>query len=138
VTLLLVVAVGVGGYLVWVWLPVYSENYAVKQVVHDHMNQAVKNRDDDALRRNMVAKLRSLAEVDGLDAYGRPVRLPAVAVEEQDVVWDRDAESQPPMLRVSFEYTREVVLPILDRTASKVFVVEEENDLTRPDWGPAR
>jgi hypothetical protein len=138
VTLLLLVAVAVGGYLGWVWLPIYVENYAVKQVVHDHMNQAVKNPDDDGLRRNMVAKLRSLAQVDTLDAYGRPVRLPAVGVEERDVVWERDAESQPPMLRVSFEYTREVLLPILDRTASKVFVVEEQNDLTQPDWGPAR
>lgn len=138
VTLLLLVVLAIGGYLAVVWLPVYYENYAVKAVVRDYMNQAVKNSDDDGLRRSMVAKLRSLAEVDGVDAYGSPARVPAVWVEEGDVLWERDAGSQPPMLRVSFEYTREVRLPLLDRTTSKVFVVEGENDLTRPDWGPAR
>ncbi len=138
VTLLLLAAVVAGGYLGWVWIPVYFENYAVKQVVRDYMNQAVKNQDDDALRRNMVLKLRSLAEVEGADAWGRRVRLPAVAVEEGAVAWERDTGSQPPMLRVSFEYSREVVLPLLDRTATKVFVIEERNDLTAPNWGPAR
>src|SRR5512133_3929803 len=138
VTLLLVAAVAAGAYLGTVWIPVYTENYAVKQVVRDYMNQAVKNPDDDGLRRNMVAKLRSLAEVDGVDAWGRPVRVPAVQVEEGAVTWARDAGSQPPMLRVSFAYTREVVLPLLDRMAAKTFVIEEQNDLTAPNWGPAR
>jgi hypothetical protein len=138
VTLLLLVAAVVTGYLLWVWAPVYYENYAVKQVVRDYMNQAVKNPNDEVLRRNMVLKIRSLAEVDGVDAYGRPARLPAVQLEEQDVTWERDKSAQPPMLRVAFDYTREVELPLLDRTASKVFTVDLTNDLTVPDWGPSR
>jgi len=138
VTLALVVGIAAAAYLAWVWGPVYAENYAVKQVVHDFMNRAVKNRNDDQLREDMVAKLRSLADVDTLDEDGNAVRVPAIQVEAADVLWERDADSQPPMLRVSFEYTREVVLPLLDRTASKVFVVELENDLTRPNWGNAR
>lgn len=130
--------VAAGAYVAWVWVPVYAENYAVKQVVHDYMNQAVKNRDDEALRRQMVAKLRSLAKVEVPDANGERVSVPAVELEEGDVLWERDASSQPPMLRVSFEYTREVPLPLLDRTAMKVFLVEEQNDLTIPDWGSSR
>ncbi len=131
-------ALAAGAYAAWVWVPVYAENYAVKQVVHDFMNQAVKNRDDEALRRQMVARLRSLADVELVDADGQVVSVPAVELEEGDVLWERDAGSQPPMLRVSFEYTREVPLPLLDRTAMKVFVVEEQNDLTIPDWGSGR
>lgn len=138
VTLLLVVGVVVGGYLLWVWAPLYYENYAVKQVVRDYMNQAVKNRNDEQLRRNMVAKIRSLAEVDGVDQYGRPARVPAIGLEERDVTWERDASAQPPMLHVSFDYLREVHLPLLERTASKVFTVDLSNDLTIPDWGPSR
>jgi hypothetical protein len=138
VTLLLVGGLIVGGYLEWVWIPIYAEVYAVRQVVRDHMNQAVKNRDDELLRRNMVAKIRSLAQVDGVDAYGQPARVPAVPLEDGDVAWERDRSSQPPVLRVSFEYTREVALPILDRVATKAFVVEESNELTIPDWGPSR
>jgi hypothetical protein len=138
VTLVILAALAGGAYFAVVWLPIYAEAYAVKQVVRDHMNQAVKNRDDDRLRRSMVAKIRSLAEVEGVDAYGSPAIMPAVSLDERDVIWERDTRSQPPMLRVSFEYTREVALPLLDRSASKVFVIEEENDLTTPDWGPAR
>lgn len=137
VSLLLIVLVVGGGYLGWVWWPIYVENYAVKQVVRDYMNQAVKNRNDEGLQRNMVLKIRSLAQVDGVDGYGRPVRLPAVLLEDADVVWER-TDSQPPMLRVSFEYAREVTYPYLDRTVTKVFVVDLSNDLTVPDWGPTR
>jgi hypothetical protein len=138
VTLFLLVGCVVVGYLLWVWAPIYYENYAVKQVVRDYMNQAVRISDDALLRRKMVLKIRSLAEIEGLDNYGRPARLPAVPLEERDVMWERDLSAQPPMLRVTFDYVREVHLPILDRTASKVFTVDLTNDLTIPDWGPSR
>ncbi len=138
VTLLLLVVAVVGGYLSWVWAPIYYENFAVKQVVRDFMNQAVKNRNDEQLRSWMVAKIRSLAQVEGVDAYGKPLRVPAIPLEERDVTWERDANGQPPMLHVSFDYARQVDLPILDRTTTKVFTVDLSNDLTMPDWGPAR
>src|SRR5512133_1697736 len=118
--LLLVLLVG-GGYLAWIWGPVYVLNYEVKQVVRDYMNQAVKNRDDEILRHSMVLKIRSLAQRDTFDDYGRPVRVPVVQLEERDVTWERDAQSQPPMLRVSFEYARDVEYPGLKRTETKVF-----------------
>ncbi len=138
VTLLLLVAAVVTGYLLWVWAPIYYENYAVKQVVRDYMNQAIKNTDDEALRSLMVSKIRSLVQVEGVDQWGRPAHVPGIALEERDVTWERDTSAQPPMLRVSFEYAREVTLPFLDRTATKVFTVDLSNDLTHPDWGPAR
>jgi hypothetical protein len=138
VTLLLLVGGVVVGYLLWVYAPIYYENYAVKQVVRDYMNQAVKNPNDDTLRSFMVLKIRSLAEVEGVDAYGRPVRLPAIALEDRDVTWERDRSAQPVMLHVRFDYVREVHLPILDRTATKEFTVDLTNDLTIPNWGPAR
>jgi hypothetical protein len=138
VTLLLLVLVVGGGYLALVWLPVYYENHAVKQVVRDYMNQAIKNPDDEVLRRAMVLKIRSLARVDGVDAWGRPARLPAVALEDGDVDWHRDRTARPPVLRVSFEYARDVTYPLLERTATRVFSVELSNDLTMPDWGTPR
>lgn len=138
VTLLLLASVVVGGYLFWVWGPIYYENFAVKQVARDFMNQAVKNRDDAFLRKAMVARIRSLAQVEAVDANGRPGHVPAIPLEERDVTWERDTLSQPPMLHVSFDYVREVDLPILDRTASKQFTVDLSNDLSLPDWGQSR
>ena len=138
VTLFLLVAAVVGGYLVWVWAPIYYENFAVKQVVRDYMNQAVKNPNDEQLRRFMVAKIRALVQVDGVDGFGRPARVPAIPLEERDVTWERDTSSQPRMLHVTFDYARQVDLPLLDRTTTKVFTVDLSNDLTVPDWGPSR
>lgn len=138
VTLLFLIVVVVGGYLLWVWAPIYYENYAVKQVVRDYMNQAVKNRDDQGLRLGMVAKIRSLAQIDVVDAYGRSTRVPAVALEERDVTWERDTTAQPPMIHIAFDYAREVDLPLLDRKTTKVFTIDLSDDLTIPNWGPAR
>ena len=138
VTLLLLVIVVGGSYLAWVWVPIYFDDYAVKQVVRDYMNQAVRNGDDDALRRNMVQKIRLLRDQEALDEYGRTVRVPCVPLDERDVTWERDSRSQPPMLRVSFEYEREVEYPWLDRTATKVFAVDLTNEMVVPNWGPPR
>src|SRR5512140_1252792 len=124
VSLLLLVLVVGGGYLAVVWVPVYFEAYAVKQVVRDYMNQAIKNNDDEGLRRNMVLKIRSLDQRVTVDDLGRKVKTPTVPLEERDVSWDRDTRSQPPMLRVSFEYAREVEYPWLDRATTKVFAVD--------------
>jgi hypothetical protein len=138
VTLLLIAAVTGGGYLGWVWLPVWFELYTVKAVVRDYMNQAVKNSDDETLRHDMVVKIRSLATVEGVDANGQPTRVPAVPLEERAVQWERNAAAQPPTVHVSFQYERRVLYPLLDRAEVRVLDVDLTGDLTRPDWGPAR
>src|SRR5512138_1042037 len=69
VTLLILLVLVGGAYLTWVWVPVYFENYTVKQVVRDYQNQAIKNNDDEQLRHNMVLKIRSLSQRDALDKY---------------------------------------------------------------------
>lgn len=128
--------VGLTGYLGWVWLPLYFDHYAAKQVVTDYMNQAVKNRDDAALRRAMVKKLASLSHVAGVDAYGAPARVPAIQVDERAVTWERDDAAKS--LHIAFEYDREVVYPFVNRTAVKTFSVDKTFDVSLPDWGPAR
>jgi hypothetical protein len=110
----------------------------VKQVVRDYMNQAVKNRDDETLRRNMIAKIRTVAEEDAFDVSGRPVRISAVRLEERDVTWERDGSGEPPTLRVAFSYVRVVTYPVARRKAAKVFTVDLSTDLAMADWGPAR
>jgi hypothetical protein len=134
--LLLVLLVGLAGYLGWVWLPLYFDHYAAKQVVTDYMNQAVKNRDDAALRQSMVKKLASLSQVMGVDAYGAPAKVPAIQVDERAVTWERDEATKS--LHIAFEYDREVVYPLVNRTAVKTFNVDKTFDVSLPDWGPAR
>ena len=139
VTLVLVVVVASGAYLGWVWAPAWFQLFTVKQVVRDYMNQAIKNHDDERLRRNMVAKIRSLEQVEATDVHGRPVLVPALSLDERDVLWERsDGGSGPRTLRVAFAYERRLVYPFVGRTDVRVFEVDLTGDLTPPDWGPAR
>jgi hypothetical protein len=136
VTLLLVAVVAGGGYLLWVWGPIYIENYTVKQVVKDYANQAIKNPNDAELRAAMVAKIHSLGQIDTVDAYNRPVKVPAIPVVESEVVWQRDVQAKT--LRIAFEWERQVVYPLLDRVTVTTFTFDRTEDLTRADWGPSR
>jgi len=135
--LLLVLLVG-GGYLAWVWVPVYFVHYEVKQVVRDHMNQAIKDRADARLVERMVQRIARLDTVPGLDRTGAPELQPAIVIDPREVSWERDTSTTPAMLRVSFVYEREVAYPLLDRVVVKAFAVDLENELTVPDWGPSR
>jgi hypothetical protein len=138
VTLLLLVAVLGTAYLAVVWTPIYVVHYEVKQTVRDYMNQAVKNRDDEGLRDNLCAKLKVLDSTTVVGADGRPERIPSVVVAPSDVTWERDASASPPMLHVAFEYRRQVHYPFLERTSEWIGTIDLNNDLTIPDWGPAR
>jgi hypothetical protein len=124
------------GYLGSVWLPLYFDHYAVKQVVSTSLNEAVKNPDDAALRKLMVQKLAALGQVDGVDAYGAPAKVPAVRVDERAVTWERDVAAKS--LHIAFEYEREAVYPFLNRSSVKTFVVDRTGDISLPDWGAAR
>jgi hypothetical protein len=138
VTLVLLVLVGGAGYLAWVWGPVYAQLYTVKQLVRDHMNQAIKNRDDPALRAEMVRRIRDLDPIEAVDVAGRPVRVPVLRLDERDVVWERDEAARPPTLHVAFAYERDVVYPLVGRTDVRIFEVDLTGDLTMANWGPGR
>jgi hypothetical protein len=138
VTVVLVLALGGGGYLGFVWIPVYIYKFQAQQVVRDYMNQAVKNRDDRSLADKMVQKLRGLGIVELPDEDGTRKKVPAVDVAMEDVTWERDAQSSPPMLHVVVEYTARVEYPWLDRQDEKVVTIDLTEDISIPDWGPAR
>jgi hypothetical protein len=138
VTALLLVAAVSAAYLLVTWVPIYFAHYAVKQTVRDYMNQAIKNRNDDELIAQMCQKLASLESVTVVDANGVEQREPAVKVTPADVTWERDTSSSSPMLHVAFEYTRQVEYPYLSKVTEWVGSVDLNNELTIPDWGPAR
>jgi hypothetical protein len=136
VTLLLILGIAAGAYAAVVFVPPMVLHYEVKQVVRDYGNQAIKNPDDAALLASMLQKIRTLQQVDGVDAAGRKVKVPVVDIDKQDVTWERSAD--PLTLHVEFEYPRTLELPWLDRSLERVYRVNLTMDLTRADWGPAR
>jgi hypothetical protein len=134
VTMLLLLLLVAGGYLAWVWGPIYLVHVEVKQVVRDYANQSIKNPNDEVLVQGMTHKIRSLDTTTVEGADGRQVRLPSIDLQPQDVTWKREGNE----LHVAFEYVRQVTYPFLERTVEKTFQVDMTMDITRPDWGPAR
>jgi hypothetical protein len=132
--MLLLVAAVAAVYLGWVWVPLYLDNYAVKQTLRVVMNEAIKDHDDAALVQRLCQKIRSIRTVESVDEAGRKVQTPVVAIDEHQVSWTRDPDGNPPMLRVTIEYERQVVYPFVDRTDTTTFVVEGSNDLTPVKW----
>jgi hypothetical protein len=136
--MLLLLGLAVAAYAAVVFVPPAVLHYEVKQVVRDHGNQAVKNPDDEALVRNMILKIRTLQQVPGVDAAGMRIWIPVIDLQREDVTWERNRETSPPTLHVTFEYPRSIELPWLDRNLERVFRVDLTMDIARPDWGPPR
>jgi hypothetical protein len=134
VSLLLLLALAAGAYLAWVWVPVYIVHYEAKQVVRDFMNQAVKSRDDGLLQQRMVQRLERLHTIVGEDEAGRRVETPVIVIDPRELVWERDTTTTPPVLRVSLVYELDVEYPWLDRSVTKTFAIDLENDLAVPVW----
>lgn len=138
VTILIVAAVAGAVYMVIHWLPVWVLHYEVKQVTRDYMNQAIKNRDDAELVLRMTQKLASLDTEVVTDSNGVEQKVPTVQVAPNEVTWERDLSSSPPMLHVSYEYKREIHYLWLNKVSEWVGTVDLDNDLSIPNWGPAR
>jgi hypothetical protein len=136
VTVLLLLGLLAAAYAAVVFVPPAVLHYEVKHVVHDYANRAVMDPDNQKLVAAMVEKIRVLDEVEEVDAQGKKTRVPVVDLRPEDVTWERTAS--PPSLHVTFEYSRILKLPFMERTIERVYVVDITNDLTRPNWGPAR
>jgi hypothetical protein len=127
----MLLALVAGGYLAWVFVPVYMVHLEVKQVVRDFGNRAVKERDDDALVRGMTERLRRLAVVQEPGEDGAVVVRPAVELAPQDVTWER---LEGDRLHVAFAYQRTIPLPIVERRAERTLSVDLTLDVARPVW----
>ena len=139
VTLVLLAGVAAAGYWLWVWGPVYVVHYEVKQVVREYINQAVRNPNDRGARGEDGPQARDARRWwTGEGADGAAARVPAVTRRPGRRDLGPRRARTPPTLHVAFDYERSVTYPFLGRTGTKVFTVDIEGDLSRPDWGPGR
>jgi hypothetical protein len=134
VTLLLLTIVVGGAYLGWAWAPAYVRNFQAKQIVHDFMNRAVKDRADDRLVSELCDKLQSVDTVLRRGEGGELSEEPAIDVSVGDVTWEADRAGDPPTLHVAFTYDAVVDYPFLDRQQLTTFEIDLNQDITVPVW----
>ncbi|HZZ84427.1 MAG TPA: hypothetical protein VFE30_07805 [Anaeromyxobacteraceae bacterium] len=139
VTVMLVLLLAGGGYAGWVGFPIFWTHLEAKQVVKDYANRAIKNADDESLKRGLVRDLASLGKDPGEAPDGTPALRPSVNVQPNELVWERGGTAEAPTLHVAFEYDRHVPLPFMtDRYLDRHFGVDLDLDISRADWGRER
>jgi len=131
---LLLLGMVASGYLSYVWVPVYMDHLEAKRIARDFMNQAVHEHSDAVLLDKLCMKLRNIkAKTLAADGEGT-VEVPAVDLSPDEVTWERDAEAVPPMLHVTFQYSRPVYYPLLERVQESTFTFEHTQDIAVPRW----
>lgn len=134
VTLLLLLALVVAGYLGVVWVPVFILRYEAGMVTTEFANKAVHDHDDASLVEKLCDRLAKLDQVKVPEPDGSISMVPAVDVRPGDVTWERDTASTPPMIHIAFEYTTSVYYPLLDRFTEKTFAIDRVQDIQPVKW----
>jgi hypothetical protein len=135
VTVVMVLMLAGGGYVLYVWGPIYMDHYEVKQCVRGAANSAVMNPDDVRLKNELLGKIKSVRNEEFVNAEtGAKDRRPVISLQSQDVIWERDTKSTPPTLHIAFDYVRQIRLPIFKKDTEKAFHVDETIEISRAVW----
>ncbi len=136
VTVVMVAMLLGGGYVLYVWGPIYMDHYDVRQTVRGVANSAVMNPDDEHLKADLLAKLRSVRLEEFIDSEsGQKTRRPVVNLQPQDLIWERDTRATPPTVHIAFDYVRQIHLPIFNKTQEKPFHIDMTIEISRAEWG---
>jgi hypothetical protein len=139
-TVLLVLAVCCGAYLVYALFPAYSDNLLVKQTIQQIANDAWRLAGREELRSRVMAKLPTLGSHVVADSTGHLISAPGLLVPDRDVQIDcsdrgQDCSVAEGQVVISVEYKRVVPLPYLkDKQITVHFHPSARAALTAVIW----
>jgi hypothetical protein len=139
-TVLLLLILGLAGYLVYTIFPAFSDNVSVKQAIQVTANEAWHGVGREELRNRVLGKLASMGSHAVTNATGHLEERPGLGVTDRDVevvCSDRgqDCSSQDGRVSISVEYVRVVPLPFLkDKKVSLHFHPSASAAMTPVLW----
>jgi hypothetical protein len=113
VSLTLLMAAVSGGYLAWIWVPLWLDDLDVREVLATGAGQLeveVSNLDAAGIQKMVAGRLRSVGS-HWEEHDGKQVEVPGLELEPEDVKVEREGR----VGRVSVDYDRTVKLKPLDR-----------------------
>jgi hypothetical protein len=127
-TLVLLLGLAAGGYLAWMFVPVYLDNLDVREASTAAFNRMVADPDNDRVRGYLIDRSKRIGthwESEG----GTRVEKPGLGLTNADVVLERDTGEHTG--RVQVDYQREVKLWPSERFVSVDFHVEKAGKLAQ-------
>jgi hypothetical protein len=139
-TVILLLGLCIGAYLVYAIFPAYTDNLAVKQAIQQIANDAWRLPGREDLRSRVVAKLPTIGTHPVPDSTGHLVEVPGLQVADADIQVDcgdrgHDCTVAEGRVEISVEYQRTIPLPFLkDKTISVHFHPTGGATLTPVVW----
>lgn len=127
-TLVLLLGLAAGGYLAWMFVPVYLDNLDVREASTAAFNRMVADPDNDRVRGYLIERSKRIGthwENEG----GTRVEKPGLGLTDADIVLERDPGEHTG--RVQVDYQREVKLWPSERLVSVDFHVEKAGKLAQ-------
>ena len=110
VNLTLLAAVVSGGYLLWVWVPLWLDDLDVREALAAAVGQLGDPNQDDRVRVLAAGRLATVGS-HWEENDGRQVEVPGLNVRPEDIVIEREGR----LGRASLDYDRTVKLKPLER-----------------------
>jgi hypothetical protein len=123
----------VGGviYFGLMYLPLYVEQYEVKQLLQEIANTAWKEPDDEKLRLAVLEKAKNVGSHYEI-RNGQELNIPGIVLLAEDVFVNRDTQAQTIVIQA--RYTKHVNYPFLKRQKAMTFSPSAKAELGTVKW----
>ncbi len=105
-------------------VPVYVDNFTVKEAVAAAHNKAIQVYDEQMMRNTIIERTSRLGYHWEYDKFGRPTRMPGLGLLPEQIVIERSPVTSSVLIRV--EYDRTVRFKPTSYTRTLHFRVEKE------------
>ncbi len=113
------------------YLPPQVEAYEVKQMLRVVAAGAIRQRDDGAVRREILDRARNIGSHHEI-RDGQELTLPGVVLLDDDVVVNRDEQTKTIILQV--RYTKFVEYPFTQKQVEMTFAPSVKADISEVKW----
>ena len=86
-------------------VPVYVDNWTVKEAVATAHNRAISVYDEEAMRRTVLERTSRLGYHWERDKFDRPVRMPGLGLQPEQVVIERSEVTSSVLVKVEYDRT---------------------------------
>lgn len=122
---------GAALYFGIMYAPPYVETYEVKQMLRAVGALALHQKDDEALKREILAKARAIGSHYEI-RDGQEMNLPGIVLLDEDVLVNRDVEAKTIILQV--RYTKHLNYPFTSKQTEISFDPAVKVDISEVKW----
>lgn len=133
VKVFLVLLIGAAAYLGYVYLPLYSAHFDIRQSVREAAAASYRDPRETVVLNHVLKVARGLEMKDTLLRDDGTIETKKTPFGEENV--KVSFSDSPREVTVEVTYERQFVLPVLKKQRSKEFTLVHTLDLSQVDWG---